>query len=290
MPRREIPDRYLLLDLYYATNPSSDEHRLTINVNFTDYESKRIKAAGASYISEAYDTVKNLLLDRHGQNPATDLVIVVEGIERNKRKSKYSQADDGKNLHCHGLIRCLKTFTAKDLKQRVNSKNGGKMEPTRGFFTRDFNPLRNYDYIDEYVNEDCYLPRSSGQRKYVFNVADHPVDIGWLHYMSKEFEFRPPKGCEPPLRRFSASKQTKHDAKKLRERRSKSYEAMVRWMFDDPQGSWRDLHLRRGSKSIKPLWSEFHTGVLGGVKGIKAGSRLARSLAIYRRRKSITKL
>lgn len=99
MGRRKFSDEERLFNLFQATAPHPDEHRLAFTVRFSHVESERLKATGSNYITEALETFKYLIHDNSEDiSPAIDIVLIVE---RNKKRFKsLPQAPYG--VHAHG--------------------------------------------------------------------------------------------------------------------------------------------------------------------------------------------
>ena len=241
MARKQISDKQLLLDLFIASAPRIDEHRLAFTIRFSAIESIRIKKKGSACYSEALRTVKYILKDKSGISPAQDVVLT---LERNRKAFKHLGVDFY-GVHAHGWIRTKKSFSADDLDDRINNRSGGKkLVNLRASSSRNHNPLWNYDYEDLYRYEDDYIPIAQSQNQFVFDPTLHPVDSGWIAYMAKEFDENP-KWRRKARHKFAATKHTKGIATKIRRSRSKQMEAMVRWMFEHTLENWRDLRRMR---------------------------------------------
>ena len=241
MSQKRIPDHQLLIDLFQASAPEADEHRLAFTIRFSPKESARIKKVGSVCYSEALRTVKYILKGNSPISPAIDVVLT---LERN-RKPYASMKKNIYGLHAHGWIRSTKGFTADDLDERINSlTRSKKIANTRASSSKDHNPLWNFEYEDPYRFEDDYKAVYKGQSAFVFDPELHPVDSAWVAYIVKEFDENP-KWRADVQRKFAATKHTKAKAKKIRQRRSKIMDVLVRASFEDTIANWRDMRSLR---------------------------------------------
>lgn len=208
-------DRFMH-DLWHATSPGSDEHRLAFTLKLTSEESARLRRQGSSYLTEALRTVRDFL---RAENPLDTVIIVVE---RNKVPSRdsYSASVD---LHIHGWIRIEKTVSASALQKRLtknaNNKTQKKICADRGVVIQDIN-------------------RRTGKA----------VDSGWVRYLRKDFN-RWPTGCTPASHRFSASQPTKSKARDIGQHPVRKFRQLKRaFRIENAQirrreGEWKYHHL-----------------------------------------------
>ena len=237
MARKHISDKQLLIDLFQASAPKVGEHRLAFTIRFSPQESTRIKKQGSACYSEALRTVKYILKDKSGISPALDVILT---LERN-RKPYAGFSSNIYGVHAHGWIRSSKSFSADALDERINNRTRGKkLANSRASSSTDHNPLWNYDYQDLYRFEDDYIPMQSGKHQFIFDPSLHPVDAGWVAYITKEFD-ETPKWRRNVRHKFAATRNTKAAAAEIRKNRSKQMDAMVRWMFEDTLENWPDM-------------------------------------------------
>ena len=196
MPNRYSPiDERFFRDLWFATKPQSDEHRLSFTVKLTTLGSASLRNSGAGFITAALTLVRVSL---RPENPR-DIVVVVE---RNKKATQTKQGTTV-DLHIHGWLRISNAVSAEELQKRMNKrakhKSNLKIWPKRGWDFADMNPK-----------------------------TGKPVDVGWPNYIDKDFN-RWPTGCIAASHRYSATGHTKSLARMQGRKRRDNFRKIKRY-------------------------------------------------------------
>lgn len=216
MPSRYAPtDRRFLRDLWHATKPAQDEHRLAFTVKLTTFGSTSLRNKGSGFLTAALKLVRDSLAL---ENPK-DIVVTVE---RNKKATQTSNGPTV-NIHIHGWALFSDSISASAIQNRMNArashKKNKKICRGRGWHFTGIN-----------------------------SRTGNAIDIGWPNYIDKDFN-RWPTNCIAATHRFSATGHTKTLARaqglKRRDnlRKIQRYFRKIDRQIQRKEGEWKYWHL-----------------------------------------------
>lgn len=227
-------DKRLMKDLWIASKPETNEHRISFTLNLTTVESDRLKAQGTNYLTEALRTVRNLLSPFQPK----DIVVVVQ---QNGSVCGPNMVPD--DLHLHGWIRVKKTVTKNTIHTALKQSDPSK--PKR---TAKSMKAAKYKRTSKIVAKNGICFKDSFRPKWNITGPRGPITVGWMNYIVRQFH-KIPIGCEPTAHMFAASKGVKSRATAIRAARTQKFNGMRR-MFT------REDRLIKQNKGEWKYWSD----------------------------------